>query len=129
MGIVLKAESNDDRFPRIKSFTKFNLYNRHQFSISFSPDYFQLCNRLLCINLYTFVSIYRPSPKLVLIILQLCRVALPLMTTDDCNRVELPAWGQEFSFTCSSDQQENKELKISSLLLAKLGDFLVPGEN
>ena len=32
----------------------------------------------------------RPSPKLVLIILQLCRAALPLMSVEDCGKVALP---------------------------------------
>ncbi|KAG5840240.1 hypothetical protein ANANG_G00186720 [Anguilla anguilla] len=32
----------------------------------------------------------RPSPKLVLIILQLCRAALPLMSVEDCGNVALP---------------------------------------
>ena len=82
----------------------------------------------ICIQWHDIYN-FRPSPKLVLIILQLCRVALPLMTTDDCDRVELPNWGQEFHSAFTSDQQIDKELKIASLLLAKLGDFLVPGKN
>ena len=68
----------------------------------------------------------RPSPKLVLIILQLCRVALPLMAAEDCDRVELPTWGQEMLSDQISDRND-KPIQIASLLLAKLGDFLVPG--
>lgn len=67
----------------------------------------------------------RPSPKLVLIILQLCRVALPLMSTTDCEKVTLPSWGQHLY----SDYTHNAQpARIVRLLLAKLGDFLVPGE-
>ena len=70
----------------------------------------------------------RPSPKLVLTILQLCRVALPLMSTENCDKVELPAWGQQLHLVFAADMDTyEKPLKIVSLLLAKLGDFLVPG--
>ncbi len=76
---------------------------------------------------------FRPSPKLVLIILQLCRVALPLMSAESCERVELPSWGADIyaSYPHSSlpedDESAVKSTKIASLLLAKLGDFLTPG--
>ncbi|XP_062590799.1 probable E3 ubiquitin-protein ligase HECTD4 isoform X2 [Saccostrea cucullata] len=72
----------------------------------------------------------RPSPKLVLIILQLCRVALPLMNTADCELVELPVWGQHLTTTHwnTSEPISDPPAKIVSLLLAKLGDFLVPGD-
>lgn len=72
----------------------------------------------------------RPSPKLVLIILQLCRVALPLMSTDDCEYLELPSWGQHMHSThwSNADSISDPPAKIVSLLLAKLGDFLVPGK-
>ncbi|XP_055995500.1 probable E3 ubiquitin-protein ligase HECTD4 isoform X2 [Ostrea edulis] len=72
----------------------------------------------------------RPSPKLVLIILQLCRVALPLMNTADCELVELPVWGQHLTTTHwnTSEPITDPPAKIVSLLLAKLGDFLVPGD-
>ena len=69
----------------------------------------------------------------MLIILQLCRVALPLMTAEDCEKVELPAWGQDIqpalapSVHDTEGNQREKSLRIASLLLAKLGDFLVPG--
>ncbi|XP_055958013.1 probable E3 ubiquitin-protein ligase HECTD4 [Patella vulgata] len=72
----------------------------------------------------------RPSPKLVLIILQLCGVALPLMSPTDCANVELPAWGQHLTSGHWSNAQpvDDPPAKIVSLLLAKLGDFLVPGD-
>ncbi|XP_033101041.1 probable E3 ubiquitin-protein ligase HECTD4 [Anneissia japonica] len=70
----------------------------------------------------------RPSPKLVLIILQLCRVALPLMNAEDCEKVELPPWGQDVpSFGSQEDALADPPAKIASLLLAKLGDYIVPG--
>ncbi|XP_022104608.1 probable E3 ubiquitin-protein ligase HECTD4 isoform X2 [Acanthaster planci] len=90
----------------------------------------------------------RPSPKLVLIILQLCRVALPLMSAEDCASVQLPCWGQEVSTLLGGadaasamagagaegekegegeEQLGDPPAKIASLLLAKLGDYVVPG--
>ncbi|KAK3084084.1 hypothetical protein FSP39_007865 [Pinctada imbricata] len=73
----------------------------------------------------------RPSPKLVLIILQLCRVALPLMNTDDCDAVELPTWGQHLynSHWSTSESISDPPARIVSLLLAKLGDFMVTGDH
>uniref|UniRef100_A0A2C9KB19 HECT domain-containing protein n=1 Tax=Biomphalaria glabrata TaxID=6526 RepID=A0A2C9KB19_BIOGL len=70
----------------------------------------------------------RPSPKLVLIILQLCRVSLPLMNCVDCEEVELPAWGQQLysSHWSTAKPVSDPPAKIICLLLAKLGDFLVP---
>ncbi|CAG5121382.1 unnamed protein product, partial [Candidula unifasciata] len=67
---------------------------------------------------------------LVLIILQLCRVSLPLMNTVDCEEVELPAWGQQLysSHWSSAQPVSDPPAKIICLLLAKLGDFLVPGD-
>ena len=71
---------------------------------------------------------FRPSPKLVLIILQLCRVALPLMEAVDCEQVELPNWGHGGTAHWSSTQPiSDPPARIVSLLLARLGDFLVPG--
>ena len=73
---------------------------------------------------------HRPSPKLVLVILQLCRVALPIMSAEDCELIELPTWGEHMQQALGTDfrQQDGKSLMIASLLLAKLGDFLVPGK-
>ncbi|XP_069475595.1 probable E3 ubiquitin-protein ligase HECTD4 isoform X3 [Ambystoma mexicanum] len=70
----------------------------------------------------------RPSPKLVLIILQLCRAALPLMSVEDCGNVELPPWSYSVP-TLDSEQDDTSDpaSKIASLLLAKLADYVVPG--
>ncbi|XP_062371736.1 probable E3 ubiquitin-protein ligase HECTD4 isoform X2 [Sardina pilchardus] len=70
----------------------------------------------------------RPSPKLVLIILQLCRAALPLMSVEDCGRVALPSW----SYSIHALEAEQRDAsdpasRIAALLLAKLADYVVPG--
>ncbi|OXB64167.1 hypothetical protein ASZ78_002097, partial [Callipepla squamata] len=70
----------------------------------------------------------RPSPKLVLIILQLCRAALPLMSVEDCGNVELPPWSYSVpSLNGEQDDPSDPASKIASLLLAKLADYVVPG--
>ncbi|XP_014675681.1 PREDICTED: LOW QUALITY PROTEIN: probable E3 ubiquitin-protein ligase HECTD4 [Priapulus caudatus] len=69
----------------------------------------------------------RPSPNLILIILQLCRVALPLMMATDCAKVELPSWSRNVTAYASDVDLSDPPAKIASLLLAKLGDFVVPG--
>ena len=52
------------------------------------------------------------------------------MTSEDCEHIELPAW-RDTSLTGGSprdtSEAEDKPALIASLLLAKLGDFLVPG--
>uniref|UniRef100_A0A8C7DPU3 HECT domain E3 ubiquitin protein ligase 4 n=1 Tax=Oncorhynchus kisutch TaxID=8019 RepID=A0A8C7DPU3_ONCKI len=70
----------------------------------------------------------RPSPKLVLIILQLCRAALPLMSVEDCGNVALPAWSYSIN-TLDAEQQDAADpaSRIAALLLAKLADYVVPG--
>ncbi|TSW08319.1 putative E3 ubiquitin-protein ligase HECTD4 [Bagarius yarrelli] len=70
----------------------------------------------------------RPSPKLVLIILQLCRVALPLMSVEDCGNVALPTW-RYFNSAIDTEQEDASDPAscIASLLLAKLADYVVPG--
>lgn len=70
----------------------------------------------------------RPSPKLVLIILQLCRAALPLMSVEDCGNVALPSWSYSIN-TLDAEQQDANDpaSRIASLLLAKLADYVVPG--
>ncbi|XP_056457694.1 probable E3 ubiquitin-protein ligase HECTD4 isoform X1 [Gadus chalcogrammus] len=70
----------------------------------------------------------RPSPKLVLIILQLCRAALPLMSVEDCGNVALPTWSYSIS-TLDAEQQDASDpaSRIAALLLAKLADYVVPG--
>ncbi|CAH1233961.1 HECTD4 [Branchiostoma lanceolatum] len=67
----------------------------------------------------------RPSPKLVLIVLQLCRVALPLISAEDCEKIQLPCWGQDMHVFEGGIQ--DPAARIASLLLAKLGDYVVPG--
>ncbi|PIO29272.1 hypothetical protein AB205_0167670, partial [Aquarana catesbeiana] len=70
----------------------------------------------------------RPSPKLVLIILQLCRAALPLMSVEDCENVELPPWSYSVpSLNSEQEDPSDPASKIASLLLAKLADYVVPG--
>ncbi|XP_074868487.1 putative E3 ubiquitin-protein ligase HECTD4 isoform X2 [Carettochelys insculpta] len=70
----------------------------------------------------------RPSPKLVLIILQLCRAALPLMSVEDCGNVELPPWSYSVpSLNGEQGDPSDPASKIASLLLAKLADYVVPG--
>ncbi|KAG8597816.1 hypothetical protein GDO81_002399 [Engystomops pustulosus] len=70
----------------------------------------------------------RPSPKLVLIILQLCRAALPLMSVEDCGNVELPPWSYSLpSLNSEQEDPSDPASKIASLLLAKLADYVVPG--
>ncbi|XP_051557544.1 probable E3 ubiquitin-protein ligase HECTD4 [Myxocyprinus asiaticus] len=70
----------------------------------------------------------RPSPKLVLIILQLCRAALPLMSVEDCGNVALPSWSYSTN-ALDAEQQDASDpaFCIASLLLAKLADYVVPG--
>ncbi|GAB6029828.1 putative E3 ubiquitin-protein ligase HTD4 [Chamberlinius hualienensis] len=67
----------------------------------------------------------RPSPKLILIILQLCRSALPLMNAEDCRKVILPAWGNNSKWDNST--ADYIPVHIASLLLTKLADFVIPG--
>lgn len=72
----------------------------------------------------------RPSPKLVLIILQLCRAALPLMSVEDCGNVALPSWSYSIN-TLDAEQQDANDpaSRIAALLLAKLADYVVPGRS
>ena len=90
------------------------------------------------VSLLAFIRRARPSPKLVLIILQLCRVALPTMAADECQLISLPQWNDVTSLPNSmttttagavtSHSRNSKPQFIAKLLLAKLGDFLVPGQ-
>uniref|UniRef100_A0A8B9JW99 HECT domain E3 ubiquitin protein ligase 4 n=1 Tax=Astyanax mexicanus TaxID=7994 RepID=A0A8B9JW99_ASTMX len=70
----------------------------------------------------------RPSPKLVLIILQLCRAALPLMSVEACGNVVLPSWSYSIN-ALDIEQQDASDpaSRIAALLLAKLADYVVPG--
>jgi len=75
----------------------------------------------------------RLSPRMVLTLIQLCRVALPLMSVEGFAQVELPKWRLQGSLggaSADGDEDDSKETpprKIVRLLFAKLADFLVPG--
>ena len=89
---------------------------------------------------------HRPSPSLVYLTLQLCRVVLPLLTERDCADILLPDYSlsinfQACSFTILDDSAsdvesldasivrktaESNASNIIKLFLLKLGDFLVP---
>lgn len=64
----------------------------------------------------------RPSPKLVLIALQLCRIALPLMTIAECSQVIIPSHPTLSSLPLST----NLASKIITLLMAKLAEYMTP---
>ena len=65
------------------------------------------------------------SPKMIQTILQLCHVALPLLSPESVGQVDVPSWslGSE-NMTVSEDNPYKKMIK---LLLAKVADYLVPG--
>ena len=64
----------------------------------------------------------RPTPKLVQVVLQLCSVALPLMSVNDSEAVRLPVIHQ-----LSRDETGlSAAAQIVHLLIAKLGDFVMP---
>ena len=67
----------------------------------------------------------RLSPKMILTIVQLCHVALPLMSSEGFDQVDLPNWslGNEELYK----DVANPPRKMISLILAKLADYLVPG--
>lgn len=72
----------------------------------------------MCIShlLYLLVD-HRPSPKLVLTVLQLLRLALPLLSSTQSGLVSLP----------TAVQGDSAATNIIHLLLDKLGEYLVPG--
>ena len=74
-----------------------------------------------------FLSL-RPSPKLVLIALQLCRIALPLMTVAECSQVTVPAHPSLTDSKSGDDKSSGSSLAadIVKLLLAKLAEYIVP---
>ncbi len=62
------------------------------------------------------------SPRMVLTVAKLCHVALPLMSSEKCNQIQL--WHP----VAESDSREHTLAKqVVSLLMKKLADFLVPG--
>ena len=68
------------------------------------------------------LSLPRPSPKLVLIALQLCRIALPLMTVAECSQVAVPPHPS----LPSTSKGAGLAADIVQLLLAKLAEYIVP---
>ena len=77
--------------------------------------------------LKAFPSIFRPSPKLVLIALQLCRIALPLMTVAECSQVSVPPH-PSLPPKLKGEESSGSSLAadIVKLLLAKLAEYIVP---
>ena len=63
----------------------------------------------------------RPSPKQVLIALQLCRIALPLMTIAECMQVVIP-----FHPLLVLPTPWQTALPKSTLLVAKLTEYMTP---
>lgn len=68
----------------------------------------------------------RAPPKLVLIILKLCRSALPLMSAKACGEVTLPASAKQYLGRGVAQKGTGPVVRIAKLLLAKLGDFVLP---
>jgi hypothetical protein len=66
----------------------------------------------------------RPSPKLVLIALQLCRTALPLMTLADCSQVVIPPHS-----SLAGVSSLNLPSQIISLLMFKLAEYITPSNS
>ena len=64
----------------------------------------------------------RPSPKLVLIVLQLCRISLPLMTMADCDKVFIPP----HPTLTSSPHTTSMAVSTIRLFMAKLAEYIVP---
>ena len=65
------------------------------------------------------------SPKMIQTIVQLCHVALPLMTEEAFHQVEVPHWtlgGERLEARC-----EDSSRQMVRLILAKVADYLVPG--
>lgn len=111
-----------------RGFTWFELLHR-PFSSSRSHIGKTILSQPACVSkLLSLLLDQRPSPKLVLIILQLCRAALPLMSVEDCGNVALPSWSYS-AYALDAEQQDASDpaFRIASLLLAKLADYVVPG--
>ncbi|PFX24720.1 putative E3 ubiquitin-protein ligase HECTD4 [Stylophora pistillata] len=69
-------------------------------------------------------------PKLILIVLKLCCSALPLMSAKTCEEVELPS-SAKFYFGGKHEEslEGSSVFRVAKLLLAKLGDFVLPSLN
>ncbi|XP_068681108.1 probable E3 ubiquitin-protein ligase HECTD4 isoform X3 [Montipora foliosa] len=69
----------------------------------------------------------RAPPKLVLIVLKLCRSALPLVSAKGCEEVTLPASARHYLGQKHGLHHGGSSVdRVASLLLTKLGDFLLP---
>ena len=65
------------------------------------------------------------SPKMIQTIVQLCHVALPLMTEEAFTQVEVPQWS--LGGERQEERSEDTSRQMVRLILAKVADYLVPG--
>ena len=65
------------------------------------------------------------SPQMIQTIVQLCHVALPLITEEAFHQVEVPQWS--LGSDRPGQQTEDASRQMIRLLLAKVADYLVPG--
>ena len=83
-----------------------------------------IVSRPRCIaRLLSLLVEHRPTPKLIQVVLQLCRLALPLMSPDDCESIQIPSTARSDGVASS---QLSAAAQIISLFVTKLGDFVVP---
>lgn len=69
----------------------------------------------------------RAPPKLILIVLKLCRSALPLMSAKNCQEVTLPPSARHYlDEKHGTNQESSSVVRVARLLLAKLGGFVLP---
>lgn len=69
----------------------------------------------------------RAPPKLILIVLKLCRSALPLMSAKNCQEVTLPHSARHYlGEKHGANQGSSSVVRVARLLLAKLGGFVQP---
>ena len=69
----------------------------------------------------------RAPPKLILIVLKLCRSALPLMSAKNCQEVTLPPSARHYlGEKHGANQESSSVVRVARLLLAKLGGFVLP---
>ena len=79
-----------------------------------------------CISLLLALMLEQKlSPKMIQTIIQLCHVALPMLSQDSFDYVHPPSW--KFGQRRIDVTGDESSLKIVKLLLAKIADFLVPG--
>ena len=65
------------------------------------------------------------SPRMIQTIVQLCHVALPLLSHESFNQVEVPIWSLGEENVCPAEDKPCKSMV--KLLLAKIADYIVPG--